>query len=98
MLLSFRGYEVRLAYSATEGIEEAERFRPHALLVDILLPEMDGYELAGDLKRRLPQALLIATTGLLAPAYQERGKAAGFEHHLLKPVSVAKLRQIRDRI
>ncbi len=58
------------------------------MLLDIGLPNMDGYEVARQL-RKLPetqQAVLIALTGYGQPDDQERAAAAGFNHHLLKPV------------
>jgi CheY-like chemotaxis protein len=65
-------------------------------LLDIGLPVMDGYELAGRLKRQpnLEHARLIAVTGYGQDSDRRRALAAGFEEHLVKPVDMGKLQKI----
>jgi len=88
MLLQAEGHEVDTANSGTKAIERAQAFRPRVVLLDIGLPDMDGYEVAQRL-RELPEtqlAVLIALTGYGQPEDRARSKRAGFDHHLLKPV------------
>ncbi|CAA9891802.1 PAS domain S-box-containing protein (fragment) [Candidatus Methylobacter favarea] len=88
LMLQLKGYEVITAGCGLKGIEQAVSFRPQVVLLDIGLPDMDGYEVARQL-RQLPEtrdALLIALTGYGQPEDRELSKAAGFDHHLLKPV------------
>lgn len=72
MLLEGHGHEVRVVHDAREV--EAE-VRPHAAILDIGLPHIDGYQL-----------VLIALTGYGQPEDVERARLAGFDHHLVKPV------------
>jgi PAS domain S-box-containing protein len=87
-LLRIFGYEVRVAYSGTEGVEAAHLFLPEIVLCDIGLPGLDGYEVA----RRLRQdagtaaARLIAITGYGTDSDREKTRDAGFDRHLVKPV------------
>jgi PAS domain S-box-containing protein len=93
MLLALQGHEIRVAYGAKEALASVGAFRPEVALVDIGLPEMDGYELAQRL-RALPEASglrLIAVTGYGQSEDQQRAMAAGFDAHLVKPVDLSAL-------
>ncbi|MBQ5949014.1 ATP-binding protein [Massilia sp. ST3] len=93
MYLASLGHQVRVAYEGHGGLALAKEAAPSVLLLDIGLPDLDGYELAQRI-RRLPQtaqATLIALTGYGQDADRERSTAAGFDHHLTKPVDVAAL-------
>jgi CheY-like chemotaxis protein len=82
------GHVVRSAKDGPQALAFAVEFEPEVVLLDIGLPEMDGYEVARRL-RELPQtrkALLIALTGYGQQGDRNKGKAAGFDGHLLKPV------------
>jgi CheY-like chemotaxis protein len=88
LLLSAQGYEVRSAPDGHTALRVAAEFRPQAALLDIGMPDMDGYELARRMRSEpsLRDALLIAVTGYGMEADIERSRAAGFDHHLVKPV------------
>jgi signal transduction histidine kinase/CheY-like chemotaxis protein len=90
LLLNAYGYEVSIAYTAESALEQVTELTPHAFLVDIGLPEMDGYELAGRLRNlpRFAKSALIAVTGYGEKRDRERAVAAGFERHLVKPVQL----------
>jgi signal transduction histidine kinase/DNA-binding response OmpR family regulator len=93
MLLALSGHQVRSARDGPQALACAEEFEPEVVLLDIGLPQMDGYEVARRL-RALPQtqsALLIALTGYGQQGDRARGKAAGFDGHLLKPVDARAL-------
>ncbi|WP_020160228.1 MULTISPECIES: hybrid sensor histidine kinase/response regulator [Methylobacter] len=88
MLLQAEGHDVDTANCGVKAVERAQAFRPQVVLLDIGLPDLDGYEVAQRL-RELPetqQAVLVALTGYGQPEDRARSKRAGFDHHLLKPV------------
>ncbi|GIZ50436.1 PAS domain-containing hybrid sensor histidine kinase/response regulator [Noviherbaspirillum aridicola] len=85
------GHEVLLAHCPEQALLRARGERPDACLLDIGLPAMDGNALARLLRREHPQALLIAVTGYGQDADRKAALAAGFDHHLVKPVDTARL-------
>lgn len=93
MYLGTVGHRLRVAYEGHAALALAAEAAPDVLLLDIGLPDIDGYELAQRL-RALPQtahATLIALTGYGQHSDRERSIAAGFDHHFTKPVDVAAL-------
>ncbi len=92
-MLKYMGNEVRTAHDGQGALETAAAFLPDVVLLDIGLPGMDGHEVARRLRRiaGLEQALLIAQTGWGQDEDRKRSHEAGFNHHLVKPVSVAAL-------
>jgi CheY-like chemotaxis protein len=87
------GHRLHVAYEGRRGLALAQEVAPDVLLLDIGLPDIDGYQLARRM-RALPQtahATLIALTGYGQDADRKRSIAAGFDHHLTKPVDVAAL-------
>ena len=87
-LLQTLGHDVSTAYNGHTALIRAAQKAPQVVLLDIGLPDMDGYELARRL-RKLPQmadATLIALTGYGHPEDLQRSKAVGIDHHLVKPV------------
>ncbi len=93
MVLAEQGHEVETADCGMKALEQAQVFQPQAVLLDIGLPDLNGFEVAKRL-RALPEtrdAILIALTGYGQPEYLELSKSAGFNHQLLKPVDFEKL-------
>jgi len=94
-VLSLSGYRVFEAASGAEGIALAKRERPALAVVDIGMPEMDGYQVARRL-RADPETAdigLIALTGYSQPADRRQALDAGFDAHLVKPAALAELLQ-----
>ena len=93
MVLSAAGHEVQGAANGPEAIEFASRLRPDVAIIDLGLPEMDGYEIARRLRVRDENRdmRLIALTGYGSPRDRERAREAGFDAHLLKPLDYEKL-------
>lgn len=93
VILEMAGHEVRVAFDGESSLAEATRFKPEAVLVDIALPDMDGYDLA----RRLRGApatrdvLIVATTGFGRMQDLQRSRDAGIDWHLAKPLDVERL-------
>jgi CheY-like chemotaxis protein len=89
MLLEASGHHVQTAYTGRAALELARAFRPHALLLDISLPDVDGYELARQV-RATPwgrRAALVAVTGWGQEQDRMRAAQSGFDQHLVKPIS-----------
>ncbi len=90
------GHVARVAQDGPAGLRVAADFRPDVALLDIGLPVMDGYELAGHL-RELPgleSIRLIAVTGYSQEADRAQAAAAGFERHLIKPIRLEQLQAL----
>jgi CheY-like chemotaxis protein len=97
-LLLFRrsGFEVRAAYSGPEALAVAAEFQPHAMLLDIGMPEMSGYEVARHI-RATPwgsATMLIAVSGWGQEGDKQQAIAAGFNHHVTKPIDFPKLQSL----
>jgi CheY-like chemotaxis protein len=93
-VLRASGHEVWTAYSAQSGIEAAFEHRPDAALVDLAMRNMDGCEVAQRLRERLPEIILVAVTGLAQEDDRARTRAAGFAHHLVKPVTREQVEEV----
>lgn len=95
-LLALQGHEVRTAHDGENGLEVANAWSPDAVLLDIGMPGLDGYEVARRLRAQPATAsgdlLLIAVTGYGQPSDVERAREAGFDHHFTKPVDFGELR------
>jgi CheY-like chemotaxis protein len=91
-LLEMEGFRVDVAIDGAQGIEQALALRPSIAIVDIGLPEMDGYEVARRVRAALGRGItLVALTGYGQPDDFDRAAAAGFDVHLTKPVNIADL-------
>jgi PAS domain S-box-containing protein len=99
-ILRLVGHDVQVAYSGQSALEVAMEFQPTIVLLDIGLPEMNGYEVARRLRQR-PQSkdtLLIAMTGYGQDSDLQRSTQAGFDYHLVKPVDPEKLEGLFTRL
>ena len=88
--LTLEGHQVRLAFDGRDAIEGAAAFQPDAIVLDIGLPRMNGYEAARAI-RELPglaNVLIIAATGYGQDVDCQRSREAGFDHHLVKPIDL----------
>jgi PAS domain S-box-containing protein len=93
LLLETEGYEVGVAHRSATALARVAAAPPQVCLLDIGLPDMDGYDLAARL-RAMPSmqaARLVAITGYGQQADRARSLAAGFDHHLVKPVQLGEL-------
>jgi CheY-like chemotaxis protein len=89
------GHDCRLCTSGKEALAIAPDFKPNVVLLDIGLPDMDGWEVA----RRLPSgALLIAVTAHGEAGDFERSQQAGISYHLVKPAFQKQLRELLERL
>lgn len=95
LLLEHRGFEARIAFEGDGALSVAEEFQPEVALLDIGLPGIDGYELAGRLRTRLGEGVtLVAVTGYGQHDDRRRSLEVGFDHHCIKPVQIAEIEEL----
>jgi signal transduction histidine kinase len=99
VLLRDIGHEVRVAYDGEEALEAGPEFRPDAVILDIGMPRMNGYEVATRARGSSwgRGAKLIALTGWGQQSDKTRAAQAGFDHHLTKPVDAAAIKAVLSR-
>jgi signal transduction histidine kinase len=98
LLLRKYGFEVEVAYTGTAGVRAAHVFRPHVVLCDLGLPEMDGFDVARALRQdpATGAARLIAVSGFGQEEDRLRAYEAGFNVHLTKPVDPEELERVLE--
>ena len=86
--LQMMGHAVRVVHDGPSAVEAAAGFVPDVVLLDIGLPGMSGYEVARHIRElpALQNAVLVAQTGWGQQEDRRRSEAAGFQHHLVKPL------------
>jgi PAS domain S-box-containing protein len=90
LALTFEGHEVRLAFDGRDAVDTAAGFRPDAVVLDIGLPRMNGYDVARAI-RQLPglsDVCIVGVTGYGQATDYERSQEAGFDAHLVKPIEI----------
>lgn len=92
-LLELQGYQIEAACDAPGALEIAERFLPQVVVLDLGLPDVDGWELARRLRQLdgLAKVRIVALTGYGSERDRERSREAGIDVHLLKPVEISQL-------
>jgi signal transduction histidine kinase/CheY-like chemotaxis protein len=96
--LQFEGFQTAVEYDAAAALRRWRSFEPHAGVLDVGLPELDGYELAKKLRAEHGTApTLIAATGYGQRKDRLRAADAGFDCHFVKPVSVRDLVKVLDQ-
>ena len=97
-LLKLRGHEIHTAHEGTDAIEKAVALKPNFILLDIGLPRLNGYEVAGNLRARgLRDTVIIAITGYGQEQDLLRSREAGCDFHLVKPVDYDALLTLLSR-
>jgi signal transduction histidine kinase/ActR/RegA family two-component response regulator len=96
MLLNFLGAEVSVAHSGAAALQSLDDCHPAIMLLDIGMPEMDGYELARRVREHpdFQDVVLIALTGWGQEEDRRRTEAAGFDYHLIKPADINTLQSL----
>jgi CheY-like chemotaxis protein len=95
-ILKLWGHDVQTAHDGEAALEAARAQRPDAILLDLGLPVMDGYETARRLREEGLASLLVAVTGFGTAEDRRRAKEAGFDTHLIKPVSPEALQRVLE--
>ena len=96
MLLEGCGHEVIIEADGLKGLEAALTHSPEVVILDIGLPDINGYELARRLRveDETKSAILLAITGYGQEQDKELAKAAGFDYHLVKPINFQELKKL----
>jgi CheY-like chemotaxis protein len=99
MVLELEGHEVRTAGDGMAGLALIREFGPQAVILDIGLPLLNGYEVARRIRDEHEEAdiLLIAVTGWGQQQDKQTAVAAGFDHHFTKPVDPRELQRVMTR-
>jgi CheY-like chemotaxis protein len=93
LLTRMWGHEVLLAHTGTGALELALRERPDACILDIGMPGLNGYDLARQIRQQpwAARVMLMAVTGWGQSEDVQRAREAGFDHHMTKPVDLARV-------
>ena len=100
MRLEANGYQVIKAYDGSEGLEKAKKEKPDLIILDLMLPKMDGYKICGLLKAdaRYSKIPVIMFTARAQEADKKMGEEVGADAYITKPfephVLVEKMREL----
>jgi CheY-like chemotaxis protein len=96
LLLQILGGDVRTAYDGVEALQLAEQFLPHAIVLDIGLPKLDGYSAARHIRAQAwgKETVLVAVSGWCRDEDRLKSVDAGFNGHLAKPVDAEQIRNM----
>ncbi len=95
VLLGTMGYDAQIAHDGSSALTLAAVQHPQVVLLDIGLPDMDGYEVARQIRARCAGPMrLIALTGWSQDEARQRARDAGFDHHLTKPTDPETLERV----
>ena len=95
-LVELMGHEVRIAHDGDTAVRAADEFRPQAILLDLGMPGMDGYEACRRIRRHAwgKETMIVAVTGWGQEEDRRKSSAAGFNEHLVKPVMPENIEQL----
>lgn len=95
-ILEFQGHHARVARDGRSGLKLARELHPEVVLCDIGLPDIDGYDVAREIRsdEALRGTRLVAVSGYAQPEDQERAREAGFDAHLAKPPDIEELAKL----
>jgi PAS domain S-box-containing protein len=98
--LELLGHNAQIAYTGRQALERAHAFSPEAILADIGLPDIDGYQLARKIRTSSwgSSIVLIAITGWGKDDDRQRAFASGFDYHLTKPIDAESMEGILDSV
>ncbi len=88
------GFTAHIAHDGFAALDAATKLEPDLALLDLGLPKMDGYELARRLRAMSPKLRIVAVTGFGQPSDRQRSQEAGFDEHIVKPVTLDLLRKL----
>ncbi|HET9251722.1 MAG TPA: GAF domain-containing protein [Candidatus Eisenbacteria bacterium] len=98
-VLRMRGHDVHLAHDGASALALAAKIAPEIVLLDLGLPDLDGYEVAARLRNELglKESLIVAVTGFGQEHHRARSAETGFSHHVVKPIDLDQLDRILER-
>jgi CheY-like chemotaxis protein len=97
-VLEMEGYTVGIGFNGAQALSLIDELRPRVAVLDIGMPQIDGYEVAKRVRAQYGAGIvLIALTGWGQASDRERALAAGFDHHIVKPVDIKRLAVILEQ-
>jgi len=98
MVVRAWGYDVRIAYDGAEGLAQATSFIPDVVLLDIGLPNLDGFQFAQQARtiEALQQTRLISVSAYNDPQFLARLRASGVDEHFPKPIRLLVLKRLLE--
>ena len=95
-LLRCMGCQTEIARDGVEAIESSARFKPHLILMDLMLPVLDGFAACRKIREKDgdEKPVIVALTGMGRSEEQQRSREAGFDHFLIKPVSIEAIEEL----
>jgi CheY-like chemotaxis protein len=95
-LIQLWGHDAHVAYSASDALDAIAKFRPQVMLVDLLMPGIDGYDLAREIRRvaDFDSVLLVAVSGYADDRHRKEAHRSGFDAYLVKPVAPSDMETI----
>jgi len=98
ILLGLWGHDVREAYNGADALATASAFRPDVVLLDILLPVLNGYQVARQLRQlpELSEMMLVAVSGYTQSEDFAKSREAGFDRQLVKPIDLEELQRLLE--
>lgn len=99
-VLELEGYQVRAVHGGQDALDAAREFRPHAVVLDIGMPKVTGYDCARRLRQRYGDdcPMLIALTGWKQASDKILANLAGFDHHVAKPYEPAEVLRLLAKL
>jgi DNA-binding response OmpR family regulator len=88
------GCETQVVYNGADAIEKATVFRPHVVLLDVMMPGMDGFNVATELRNRCIEVTIVGVTALGDASFRHRGWDTGFNFYMTKPIDPEKLKKV----
>lgn len=100
MLLDLMGYMVATASNGFEAIDTARTFHPDLILMDIGMPQLDGYAVAKEIRKQSwgEKIFIVALTGWGQEQDKQHAKEAGFDFHITKPIKMDMLKSVLSKI
>src|SRR5262245_28278577 len=96
LLLRTWEFEVAVAADGLSALEAFGAFRPHAAIMDIAMPGLDGWQVARQVRGGGSAVLLVALSGHAGEQERELSRLAGFDFHFVKPVEPLEIRQVLE--
>jgi PAS domain S-box-containing protein len=97
MFFRMEGMDCRVVYDGGKAVEEALAFRPQLACFDLGMPVLDGFQACREVRKQLPDCYLVALSGWGAESDRAKTAEAGFDEHIVKPVSPDDLRRLIGR-
>lgn len=97
MYFRMEGYEAVVAYDGEEAVAQARALKPDLVVLDLGMPKLDGFAACKRIRRLFPQVVMVALSGWGSREDRRRSSDAGFDEHLVKPVSPDDLRAFLGR-